>query len=468
MKKSLLFGMLLAISMCIYSQSFDKEKLRLTYLQYPYCPLLDSTATYKSNSFHLVLHGCKQENPIQYQLTATPFRSFKHYNNWSQELMRSVSPVTVVSDVSEFKIINQQKEVLYYRVFNTFYSVEVEKFDGSTPKEISSKQGHEISEHFSRLALKTNRIFYVSIFTVKKGDGIDDVKEACEASLEAAKAYQQKQSNTLELLQEAIALNKVILSEADFENKKSRINKKVADPVLRNQAQLKVLADQYTEAKELCKQYIEEIGGFKGLAVGNFIPLCDKLADNQSFKTSETKGSFLDYEFPKGTLETPTLEKSVEDLSNDEVINLLYGSWRITNSNEVAQKDEILHFTPNKKVLQQTGDWENTKFQDPLNWIVTGQTKKDKNIVTAFDTNYFNDYEENQELLNFFKIKHISKDKLIVSAYNLKILPDSEVSYTTDKNSKKLGGFGMGQMKSNKYQMLELGDIEMDRIQIRE
>ena len=99
---------------------------------------------------------------------------------------------------------------------------------------------------------------WLEVYTVKdKNKNYNDLDKAQALALKAYSSYYEDKATSLETLYEAIVRWEAAMAEIDTENKKARINKKIATAISLNLAVAYTWMDQFANARETIKKVRE-------------------------------------------------------------------------------------------------------------------------------------------------------------------------------------------------------------------
>lgn len=437
MKKTFYFCLILCIGINLSAQSFKKVRFKTTYEQFPYVHMIDSTASWYSNShMDIRLYGKSHESNYDYYLKVSPNKTYKHNTKWVNHVATAENINKIaVSSVVEFEVRDKKQDTLvYYRVFNHFFYLEPEKYSPQYLSSMSGDVNKEISEHFSHLFHSTNRVLRLVVFEVKKGDNIDDVKAAYQTLEKGIKAHQIKDYVTANsFFSKAIEMNDKILEEANYEDKKSRINKKVAQPVLINNFYAAMLMGNYKKVGALCDEFLTHFQGFSAMPAQRAQQRIKILEENEMVKNTTKELSVSDFEFPNGFSPSPSFKLVEHPNTYAEINALLYGSWKQVKVNGKSDESRIVHIKPDGKLLSQKGWWDHQSYDAEMFWKNYSMVNGNKILLLAYDKETLDNEKENFNMIDKIQIRSITKDKLVLAPFLFtegnKINPEQIIEY---------------------------------------
>lgn len=410
----------------ISSQSVKNEKFELLHPQYPFVNLKLPITSCSSNSPHLHFYGLTPINNGDYKIKGTIYDLAQHQNLWNEKIefsgMSDIPPI-IVSRPIEVEVRNKQNDLIYYRIFNMFDQIRSSELASLRENKHELITLGAVSNQLNGLFFTYKRKMDLKLFYVAKSEVHNDVNEAYETCKEGITAYNSDEFDKAnELLLKSITQWEAILAEADYKNKKSRINKDIADAILRNLIQILPVVDQYDKAIMYCDVHFQNVGGFAAIFSNGQRSVIEKQRWNFKAKLSNGGLSVDDFEFPNGTQKIDR-SQFIYPKSSSEITLLLYGSWKLVsiksdgNTNDSKGNDKIkyIHFKPDGTSYEQKTSNNGNVTLEPLEesrmyWKIIFH--KDKYyLASAYDLAYFE--KENSSLVTYFPILSLTKNNFV-------------------------------------------------------
>jgi len=435
MKKISLLFIVLSIVLSGYAQKIRKAKLKLSYQLYPLVNLPDSTMKYFSNDVFLKFHDMSRVPNGGYNIFGEIYPMYKLKEDWgkphtSQKLMN----VPSIKVCQPFKVVlkDSQNDSIYYRIFNYVEEIPQTKYQSIVSDSEKMDKFGKITDHLDLLFTKRKTFFNIKLFWIDKSDNYKDVNKAyklCVDGIAANEALDINKRN--ELFVAAIDIFENILNEAQLNNKKARINKKIAEAVVRNLVQILPFVNRVERTKELNKELLHT---YRGMSNAFFANKAEAIIQSEKYNAYTKEGggnfSFSELELKKEVKPHKNGELHFYPKSSKELEKMLVGSWRyfyesyyfpkdiekdklVRQSDTTCQKESLLHFDSRNNFLEQEGSWEigcKQKFDNEFSkWkVLKDKESGDMYIAFAFDE------EDMKDPMEFVRVLHISQNLLVI------------------------------------------------------
>lgn len=425
---------MLAIGLAGFCQKVTSDKFKINYKQYPLVKLPNELKSFSSNHVFLKFFEKERAEGGSYHLSGKLFPMVKHQNIWGEEIktpgMNSI-PNVIVSQPMVVKVTDKAGQLIYYRIFNTPFQEEPERFAADANKLDNMFRLTDASAHLSQLFEDRIDEISLKLFSIEKSTTHDDIINAYNVCLEGVNLFNQGQyAEGKEKFSVTVEAWNKALAEADIKNKKARVNKDVADALYKNLIQILPFVDQYDRALDLVSEYYKVIGGFGSMFTEGKRGQIKTLALNHKADISKGALKFAELENASNMAPLKVDDKKVCPATAVEINNLLVGSWRFyfesykLPKNPEAEKltrgmtsecnnAQWIHLSPDGTCLLQEGSWETSCAQKMDNsapyWkvaVIQGR----KFLYLAMEKKDL----ENPGMLTMFEIIHLSKDQLVI------------------------------------------------------
>lgn len=412
----------------LMAQSIDNEKYDVKYTKHAFVGLVKDKPSYASNNTSLRFAYDGISTTPDYKLEGKGYPVVAHANLWGEKVgtvaMSEVSN-EIISAPYTISIKDKDNQMVYYRVFNRFEVVSPDAKAAKLGKDDNVPSFTQASFHISDLFTTRESSMDVKLFFVKKGDNLQDVNDAynlCLKGIELNNAGDTAAGK--DLMKQAVAKWETILSEANYDDNKARVNKKVADAVLKNLFQIEMLIGNSKKANEYCEMDIDKVQGFTVMFSMGKRQLIKAMGQNDLAKAGGGKLTIDEFEFPE--LPAKYSGSNICPQNTEDAKNLIFGSWRLSSANrETPRKDQtvqLIHLSPSGDEFIQTGSWEvagSKPNMDARFWKVIKATNGQLALVSAFSKDDLNDINGNLSTLDIFPIEHLTKDKLIIKSSSI-------------------------------------------------
>ncbi len=414
MIKKLLFIVVCLISAKITSQKVKDEKLKISYEKKAIFNFLDSYNNYSSNDDVLKLDS--KEKTLDSEL-------FVEGVIYDQKKIGD-TPNAVISQSVGVTIKNKE-DILFHRIFN-----DLEKEDPNSKLQTSQRSNYAyyypVANYLNLLFSDSNLEYDLRLFYIIKSEVHNDINDGYEKGVKGIEAFNNKNYDEgKKMFNEAVAIWEKALSEADFKNKKARINKTIAAALYKNLMQILPFIGRSNDAEKLIGEYATNIKGFGVFFAEGKRKMINTFQIYDMAEKEASKFSLSDIEIPSN-LEPLTLNDNLYvSQSTIDLKTLLTGSWigyyRTTDSS-TKKKSECskpkysrMHFDAFGIHTSQIGSFETECKQKIDNEYVWKIQKNEDGFYYLRIGDVIEDFEG--DFTDDFRILHLTKDLLILAGH---------------------------------------------------
>ncbi|TCO07906.1 hypothetical protein [Natronoflexus pectinivorans] len=438
----------------IESQRVRSEIIQVKKRNSAFIPLPLEAKTFSSNNVYLQIHGLERVNSdADLRIVGKMFPAYRH-SEWAigsnVYLTRTRSEDILFSQPVELTITDRDGQILYYRVFNYFKFTRDSETSPNVYMESDMFAYNGISEHLSYMFSPLYEPeFRTRLHYIHRSDDHDDLNHAYNIAMEAVEKYNDGNTEpALKLFYEAIDIWQNALKEADLNNRRSRINRNIAEGVYRNLMQVLSITGRFEEAGQIIEESKEAMGVMFNLRIARHEYNKQRMELMAKGK-DERFTNFFHFELDPD--QKPLLSGGHQFLPSGipAISNYIVGSWRyyaVTpdglphsaedfdalnhTANLPDETVELLHLLPDGSKINQEGSWERSeryRLDDPMPfWRVFNGPDGHPYLIFAYEQEEFDDIAGNMRHLDLHRIFHVCDERLVLMSPNFN--PNSDVS----------------------------------------